>query len=214
MSVLKEKAAKLWERDPNDWYVEGRRPSQQLFNAEKFVGKIHDPCCGGCDDVGGSIIKSAFEAGYDVSGSDIEDRFPPDGPTRPWWRGTQDFLETPDYITYDNLVFNPPFFRAEGAENFIRKALNITRGKVCAFVDIRFIAGGARANGLYRDFKPHRIWIVTPRVSCPPGTFLRGGNSAGNGSSDWVWLVWDNASPPSAGPVTGWLTASHIPQDE
>ena len=58
-------------------------------------------------------------------------------------------------------------------------------------------AAQARANGLFAEFPPFRIWIVTPRVSCPPGTYLAAGTKAGNGSSDWCWMVWDLTAPPS-----------------
>ena len=104
-----------------------------------------------------------------------------------------------------NIVMNPPFFRAKGAEAFIRKALSLATGKVCAFVDIRFIAGAERANGLFAEHCPHRIWIITPRVSCPPGEYLAAGHKAGNGSSDWCWLVWDLTAPKVRTSQTGWL---------
>lgn len=61
-----------------------------------------------------------------------------------------------------------------------------------------------RAAGLFAELPPSRVWVVTPRVSCPPGSYLAAGNKAGNGSSDWCWLVWD-LRRPTARPEFGWL---------
>lgn len=191
----RELKAKVWKRDPLDWYVEEERASDALFAGERFVGSIWDPACGQ-----GNILKSAIRAGYDyrVVGSDIKRRTEAD-----WFHSERDFLTTSHALGH-NIVVNPPFYRAKGAEAFIRKALDLVPGKVAAFVDIRFIAGAERAAGLYDEHPPHRIWIVTPRVSCPPGEYLAAGNKAGGGTSDWVWLVWDRTAPYS-GTLTYWI---------
>lgn len=192
------KRTHLWERDELDWYVEPPRATEALLSVERFVGEtIHDPCCGG-----GNVVTAIRAAGYHATGSDIVERVTP-API--WFTGVFDFLSPDDEFGWvDNIVMNPPFFRAKGAEAFIRKALAVARGKVCAFVDIRFIAGAERAEGLFAEHPPHRIWIVTPRVSCPPGSYLAAGNKAGNGSSDWCWLVWDRTAPPATSAI-GWL---------
>jgi hypothetical protein len=197
-SAKRANGAKVWERDPLDWYVEEPRASAALFDVERFVGAIWDPACGG-----GNICDEGDRRGYIVVGSDIVKRV--DG--KAWWSrsGTRDFLTDTSAPLAPNIVTNPPFFGAKGAEAFIRKALQIARGKVAVFVDIRFIAGGERANGLFAENPPHRIWIVTPRVSCPPGEYLAAGNKAGNGSSDWCWLVWELTAPAPAFPQLGWL---------
>lgn len=188
--------AKLWERDALDWYVEGRAPSAALFGVERFVGHIWDPACGS-----GCIIESAIAAGYahQVVGTDVKRRA-----DRVWFHSERDFLTTTQALA-KNIVCNPPFFRARGAEAFIRRALTLVTGKVAMFLDIRFLAGADRAESLYAEHPPHRVWVVTPRVSCPPGDFLAAGNKAGNGSSDWLWAVWDNLSPPPAVTELRWL---------
>lgn len=187
--------AKVWARDELDHYVEPESVTTALLGVERFVGAIHDPCCGL-----GNVVRAARAAGYEATGGDIVRRCG----DAPWFNGECDFRQV-GYVYAPNIVMNPPFFRAKGAEEFIRKALKLAKGKVAAFVDIRFIAGAERANGLYSDFPPHRIWIVTPRVSCPPGSYLAAGNKAGNGSSDWVWMVWDRLSPPPSAPELRWL---------
>lgn len=192
------KKAHVWARDEHDWYVEEVRASEALFAVERFNGSIWDPCCGQ-----GNILKSARAAGYSALGTDLVLRT-----DAPFVQGGYDFLagEHPPYaLSTPNIVMNPPFFRAKGAEAFIRKALSIATGKVCAFVDIRFIAGSERANGIFAELPPHRIWIVTPRVSCPPGAVLANGGKATGGTADWCWLVWDMTAPPTQSPQLGWL---------
>lgn len=191
----KERKSHVWKRDSLDFYVEPKRATRALLTVEKFNGAILDPSCGQ-----GNIVKVLRGAGYDAKGRDIVDR----GIDREAWMGEADFLEQAHPVDRPNIVFNPPFFRALGAEAFIRRALAVTWGKVAAFVDIRFIAGDKRANSLYADFAPHRVWIITPRVSCPPGDYLAAGNKAGNGSADWCWMVWDKTAPYT-GTSLGWL---------
>lgn len=189
-----ERKSHVFERSDLDWYVEPSAVTEALLTVEKFVGLSHDPCCGG-----GNIVKALRDAGYDASGSDVVDRagFPD------WFCGIADFL-TDEAISSTNYVFNPPFFRAKGAEAFIRKALALASGKVCVFVDVRFIGGATRAKGLFSEFPPTRIWMVTPRPSCPPGAYLAAGGKVGGGTPDYCWLVYDKTSPSTATQF-GWL---------
>lgn len=181
----KKKQAHVWERGEHDWYCEPPRASQALFRVEEFDGAIWDPSCGK-----GAIIYSALEAGYDVIGTDLVNRFVVE-PS--WFVGEQDFTKygIDDEPLAPNIVMNPPFYRAEGAEMFIRRALSFGTGKVAAFVDIRFLTGKDRAEGLFGYFPPSRIYVLYPRVSCPPGEYLEAGNAPGGGTADWCWLVWD-----------------------
>jgi len=188
------KQAHTWARDPLDWYVEEMRATEQLLEVERFIGTIWDPCCGQ-----GNILEAALAAGYDVVGTDILKRR-----NRYFIQGGVDFLDQ-SAPRAQNIVMNPPFFRGKGTEAFIRKALALVNGKVAAFVDLKFLAGAGRANGLWNEFPPHRIWIVTPRVSCPPGEWLAAGNKAGGGTADWCWAVWDRTAPSVDTPAMGWL---------
>jgi hypothetical protein len=206
----RSKGAHVWKRDSLDWYVEESRASAALFEVESFVGPIWDPCCGR-----GNILHSYLRTkGACCIGTDIVRRCDDDIP----FFGELDFLGEFDHAAmipafHSNIVMNPPFFRAKGAEAFIRKALKLANGKVCAFVDMRFLSGAERANGLFADHPPHRIWIVTPRVSCPPGEYLSAGNKAGGGTADYCWLVFDLTSPAPSSPYLGWLRKSASARD-
>lgn len=202
MSALaepREKKARIWERDPHDWYVEPPAATEALLQVERFLGGVWDPACGQ-----GNIVTACHRAGLEAWGTDLVQRVPFDYGGR-WFLETHDFLEanSPPYGA-PNIVCNPPFGRAKTAEAFIRKALTVASGKVAMFLDIRFLAGAERANGLFAELPPHRIWVMTPRVSCPPGTYLQAGGKPQNGSSDWCWAVWDCTAPPAT-TTFGWL---------
>jgi hypothetical protein len=183
----------VWKRDNVDFYVEEPRASIALFEVERFVGAVWDPACGSMN-----IIDAAVQAGLAVRATDIEKRS-----DRHYFFG--EILSPEVAPLAPNIVTNPPFFRGKGTEAFIRKALSLACGKVCIFTSIKFLAGAARANGLFAEHTPHRVWIVTPRVSCPPGAWLAAGNTAGGGTDDWCWLVWDMTAPRAAFPQLGWL---------
>ena len=51
----KQRVEHYYDRVPDNWYVEPREASRQLFAPEKFMGPIHDPCCGS-----GSIVTEAL----------------------------------------------------------------------------------------------------------------------------------------------------------
>ncbi len=178
------KEAHVWDQDPHGWYVEPERCTEQLAKREKFIGTIHDPCCGG-----GNIVRVLRRAGYHATGSDIVAR---QGQDPEWYLGEHDFLYGPlGLFGADNCVFNPPFFRAKGAEGCIRLALQLAPRKVAAFVESRFVYGANRARGLYHEFPPARLYPIANRPSCPPGTFLAAGGDAEGGTQDYCWIVWE-----------------------
>lgn len=190
------KNARLWARDDLDWYIEPSDCTAALLTVERFVGAVLDPCCGQ-----GNIVRALIAGGVLAWGSDIVDR----SGDASWFYGASDFLgERSARRPASNIVMNPPFFRAKGAEAFIRQALTIATGKVCAFVDKRFLAGSGRADGLFAEHPPTRVWILSPRPSCPPGAWLAAGNTAGGGTADWCWLVW-SLTEKTTHTQLGWL---------
>lgn len=191
----KVRMAQIFERDELDWYQEPCRVTEQLLAVERFSGSVHDPCCGS-----GTIPDALVAAGYHASGADITCRY--SGTLPGWWTPQRDFLT--DQRRYKNMCMNPPYFSGKGTEAFIRHALAFTDGKVCVFVDRRFLTGARRAAGLWREHPPTRVWEITPRPSCPPGAWLAAGNVAGGGTADYCWLVWD-LTAPSGRTELGWL---------
>lgn len=192
------KKAHVWPKEPHGWYVEPEDCTRALLTVERFVGGAHDPCCGR-----GNIVRTLIDCGVCAIGTDVVQRA-----HEPWFRGTFDYLAPglPDGMPlYANVVSNPPFFRGNGALTFIERALDRATAKVAVFVELRFIAGEKRSLGLFARTPPHRIWVVAPRPSCPPGHYLDAGNKAAGGSPDYCWLVWDLTAPPAVRPVVGWV---------
>lgn len=180
--------SKVYKRSDLDWYVESEECTDALCTVERFTGSIWDPACGQ-----GNAVRALLRAGHLAVGTDVVKRGLGfcEG-----WRGEHDFLTGEPaphacFSTPANFVMNPPFFRAVGAEAFARKALSIAKGKVAVFSDVRFLLGGKRAVGFYAEHRPARVWLLSPRPSCPPGDFLLEGGKAEGGSQDWCWIVWD-----------------------
>ncbi len=143
-------------RAADDWYVEEPRCTHQLLAVEPIVGLTLDPCCGQ-----GNVVAALRENGVEAYGSDIRDR----GMNRDWFLGCSDFLTTTPMVVPQNYVGNPPFFNGEGTEAFIRRAVAFAERKVCIFTEARFLFGRKRADGIYADLPPDRVWIITPRSS-------------------------------------------------
>lgn len=196
-SNAKPKDSHLWVRGEGDWYVEPQWATDILLKHERFVGLTWDPACGG-----GNICKAMLAVGMSPIGTDIERRAPG---LDPWWQGERDFLYDPWFPYATNVICNPPFFKAKGTEAFIRRALSEARGKVAIFTDVKFLASQRRAEGLFAEHCPHRVWHHARRPSCPPGEYLAAGAVAGGGTADWCWLVWDNTIPKAWSYQGGWL---------
>jgi hypothetical protein len=184
------KDAHLWDRSDQDWYQEPADCTTALLSVERFRGQIWDPACGG-----GNIVKAAHAAGKSAFGTDLVDRrWDTDNVL---WRGCKNFLDAdPAHFPADIIICNPPFEGGKGTEAFIRHALSSPGiAKLAIFTDVRFLFSKKRATGLYADLPPSRVWILFPRPSCPPGSFIAEGGKASGGTADFCWLVWDKTAP-------------------
>lgn len=188
---------KMHARGTDDWYCEPEWATALLLQHENFGRVVWDPACGG-----GNVCRAVIASGRHAIGTDIVRRA--EGDDSEWWVGHHDFVSDASFPVFDDIVTNPPFFRAAGTEAFIRRALSLPAGKVVVFTDVKFLAGQRRANGLFRDHPPSRVWIHAKRPSCPPGTHLAAGHKAEGGTADWCWLVWDRAAPEGLTSL-GWL---------
>jgi hypothetical protein len=170
----KELNAHIWDRHPDDWYVEPFWCSRRLFEEEAFDGGIWDPACGL-----GRVLFSAEAAGYPVTGSDIICR-----------SGYCDALF--DFHTCErprarNIVSNPPF---RDAEAFVRHALTIADGKVVFLLPLSWLTGKARSHFL-QGSPLRRVHVLSPRPSMPPGPVIEAGVKPGGGTKDFAWFVWE-----------------------
>jgi hypothetical protein len=162
MSAMIEKNAHLWERHPEDYYIEPEWCSRRLFEAEKFAGAVRDPSCGS-----GRIVRAARAAGLVAFGADIVRRSSECDEIR-------DYLS--DEIDRDNIVSNPPFGVADA---FARHALVHSRYKVVLLLPTKWMNSALA-----------RVYLLSPRPSMPPGPVIEAGIKAGNGTTDYAWFVW------------------------
>ncbi|MFT4117441.1 hypothetical protein [Bradyrhizobium sp.] len=174
---------RLWDRHPEDWYIEPDWCDDRLFAAEKFEGRIHDPACGS-----GRIIAAARRAGLRATGSDIVKRAPS-------FR-VGNFFEQTRFV--ENVVSNVPF---RFAMAFVGHALNLADRKVAILLPSAWINAEARSIWLSRT-PLRQIWLLAPRPSMPPG-HRANEPRVGNGTTDFAWLVWERGYVEK--PRIGWL---------
>jgi len=146
-------------REKNDFYPTPPHATEALLRVEKFDGAIWEPACGD-----GAISKVLEAAGYQVISTDLVDRSY--GETR------RDFLM--EYRpAAPNIVTNPPF---KLSLEFVRKALELTSGKVAILARLAFLEGAERRD-LYDNSPIARVWVFSQRVK-----MFRGGWDTGQGS--------------------------------
>lgn len=180
--------AHVWEKDPHGWYLEPAWCSRRLFEVEEFPGPIYDPACG-C----GTILREADAAGYDYYGSDIVNR-------RHHRLGKLDFIKR-DFLQFylpieGSVVTNPPF---DLVQEFCEHALACEAKKVALICLVR------RLNAAHwlQSLPLQRVWLLSPRPSMPPGSWIAAGNKPGGGTQDFCWLVLESGY--EGRPTIGWL---------
>jgi hypothetical protein len=198
-SANPDRAAKLRPRrthiftpDPGAHYVEPLWCDTRLFEVEFFGAPgalILDPACGW-----GRIPQAAKAAGYTVIASDIVDR-------RRELDGVEfqlcDFLKSSPVRAVRSIVSNPPFMHIK---EFAEHALEIATYKTALLVPLRRLPA---ARWLAR-LPLETVYLLTPRPSLPPGTWIDAGNIPSGGSQDFCWLVM-NRTLTAGAPRMRWL---------
>ena len=185
--ILSYRSDPVYRREAFDWYIEDDASVRKLFDAIRFTGSIHDPCCGG-----GNIPRIAAELGYVATGSDIVDRG--------FGQGGVNFLD--DETPRENIVFNPPY--GKFAERCILHALRVASGRVAALVQLRFVCSQGRYARLFKPRPPEAVLPLATRPSMPPGGLPI---EAKGGKIDYCWIVWSNERlhPSQPTSVIRWL---------
>lgn len=189
---LRVKNAKMWDKQPEGWYVDPDWCSRRLFEVEPFEGVIHDPACGL-----GSIVRSARLVGLEAFGSDIVRR-------SAHCAVVVDFRD--DIFRVDNIVSNPPFHLCDPRDKmegcFVRHALRVVKRKCALLLPAAWICAASR--GAWLETTPlSRVLFLGPRPSMPPGEILLAGGKPGNGTQDFAWLIWTMGFTGT--PALGWL---------
>jgi hypothetical protein len=184
----RKRRAHIFDREKRGHYVEPAWVSYRLFEAEKFPVNIYDPACGW-----GTTLKSAEIFSHCVSGSDIIDR-------RRHKLGKYfrklNFLIWSGSLRDVGVVCNPPF---DHVQEFCEHALKLGAAKVAMICLVR------RLNAAHwlQQLPLRRIWLLTPRPSMPPGSWIAAGNKPGGGTQDFAWLIFERGY--AGRPEISWL---------
>jgi hypothetical protein len=177
------KATHIFAKEIDSHYVEPQSCSIRLFDVERFPEPLWDPFAGW-----GRIVEAGRNAGYRVRATDIVDRgFRLDE--------VLDFLTVESLDPGTSIVANPPF------DNEILKHI-VALDPVKAALIWPF----ARMVAAWHILAPAplaHVWMMTPRPSMPPGSYLAAGNRPGGARVEHCWLVFErgHCEPPTL----GWL---------
>lgn len=145
-----------------------------LIDNEKFVGDIWECACGD-----GSMSKILQKTNQPVYSSDLYDRGYGDA--------GKNFLATSR--TSDNIITNPPY---NSAESFVSVGLEKSNRKFALLLRLAFLEGINRANTIFKNTPPSRVWVFSERITFYPA----GVKPKGSGTTAYAWFVWDKDAPP------------------
>ncbi len=169
-------------REKDDFYPTPTEGIEGLLAVETFSGPVWEPACGD-----GAISRVLVERGFDVVSTDLVDR----GYGEP----RIDFLM--EYRPRaPNIVTNPPF---KMVAPFIRKALELSSGKVAMLLRLACLEGSERG-ALYESSPLARVWVFKKRLQ-----FKRPGweDTGAGGMLPFAWYVWDHSH--KGPPTLGWI---------
>lgn len=149
-----------------DFYETPEWATEALFKRETFVGCVHEPACGH-----GAMVK-VIEKYNECVASDI--------------LFGNNFL-TSDTIM-ENVVTNPPY---SSAEDFVRKARQLSTGKVAMLLKLTFLES-FRRKALFEDrvFPLSTVYVFSKRVQM----WEQGKEKPKNSSMmAYAWFIWDKS---------------------
>lgn len=155
--------------DGPDFFPTPPWATHALIDNERFEGDIWECACGD-----GSMSRVLALTGQKVRSSDLHNRgFGEEG---------VDFLATGQMA--DNVVTNPPYNSAEG---FVGAGIKLARRKFALLLRLAFLEGANRANTIFSQSPPSRVWVFSERITFYPA----GAEVKGSGTTAYAWFVWD-----------------------
>ncbi len=202
LASTKPRNSRIFERHPENWYVEEAWCWDRLFDKLKFRPGLDliDPCCGK-----GTVVDAALRAGLRAWGSDIVPRWAPDAPAGRY--AVRDFrvaLQQPHAI----VASNPPF---DHAEEIVEAAL-IAGAVVCMLLPATWAHGDAKGRWLQHTPMTN-VFALTPRPKMEPGLGLLPGQKLGGGTKDFSIYVWSEGMVGGNDARFGWLRRDDLPDD-
>lgn len=152
-----------------DFFPTPRWATFALIDNEQFKGDLWECACGD-----GTMSRVLEETGRPVYSSDLFDRG--------YGESGHDFLTATR--TANNIITNPPFNSAEG---FVNSGVRLARRKFALLLRLAFLEGANRANTIFSQIPPSRVWVFSERITFYPA----GVQPKGSGTTAYAWFVWD-----------------------
>lgn len=156
-----------------DFFPTPKWATHALIENEAFKGEIWECACGD-----GSMSRVLSKASSKVRSSDLYDRG--------FGEAGLDFLHAKSKA--DNIVTNPPYNCAEG---FVATGLKLAKKKFALLLRLAFLEGANRANTIFANSPPSRVWVFSERITFYPS----GVEPRGTGTTAYAWFVWDKDAP-------------------
>jgi len=189
--TVRARHAHIFEPETHRHYVEPHWCSSRLFAVEDFGApgaRVFDPACGW-----GRVLQGAKAAGYGVIGADIVDRRSDPDAFADFPFVVCDFLQRSPVRSAWSVVCNPPF---DHVREFCERALDIAIHKVAVLMPLCRIVAAHWLENLPLE----TVWVLTPRPSMPPASYIAAGKRPGGGRPDYCWLIFAKQSPTGAQP--------------
>lgn len=171
------------EREKDDFYPTPPAGTRALLAVETFDGPIWEPACGA-----GDMSRVLEAAGHQVISTDLC--------SRGYGETNVDFLMEWQPRA-PNIITNPPF---KICEEFVRKALALTTGKVAILARLAWLEGKARRE-LFERTPLARVWVFSGRLGFDRGQIAEAGKG---GMIAFAWFVWEHGH--TAPPQIGWIS--------
>lgn len=170
---FKPTAKRFADLDGPDFFPTPAWATHALIDNEKFEGDIWESACGN-----GAMSEVLQLASRNVRSSDLYNRG--------FGEAGVDFLNAERRA--DNIVTNPPYNAAEG---FVRAGTKLAKRKFALLLRLAFLEGSNRANTIYSQCPPSRVWVFSERITFYPA----GAVQQGSGTTAYAWFVWDKDAP-------------------
>lgn len=166
-SLLGASSHAVEEREENDYYATDPIALEMLLEKEKF-NNVWECACGN-GNLSNVLVK------HEIHGrsSDLFDRGYGEIPIN--------FLEQTEPWNGD-IVTNPPY---KYAEEFVRKAIELSDNKVAMLLRIQFLEGVKRRK-LFDEYPPKIMYVFSRRVQC----FKNNEKQEHGGAMAYCWFVW------------------------
>lgn len=160
------------KRENNDYYSTDPNAIDYLLEHEQFDDNIWECACGT-----GNLSRRLIQFGYNVRSTD---KYPYDFGSE----DSIDFLMEKQCFDGD-IITNPPYKKAN---EFVLKALELTKRKVAMFMRIQFLESKKRYLQIFKNNPPKKVLVFVKRIKCFPNDK----DIIPSSAICYCWIIWDN----------------------